>query len=128
MSNKQSRGKQQIPRKKCNEKNIKVAANSNVRKKRKQPQQLNSKSGLRLVDDLLPPDYILRKVFRKDGPPLGVEFDNLPSHAFRFCNVKGDYNHFLNLLFGIVVVIIGGGMLISAIDLMFRGFNSSGNV
>ncbi|CAI9273230.1 unnamed protein product [Lactuca saligna] len=88
MSNKQSRGKQQIPRKKCNEKNIKVAANSNVRKKRKQPQQLNSKSGLRLVDDLLPPDYILRKVFRKDGPPLGVEFDNLPSHAFRFCNVK----------------------------------------
>ncbi|KAI3721692.1 hypothetical protein L2E82_32709 [Cichorium intybus] len=88
MSNKQSRGKQQIPRKKCNEKSIKVAANSNVRKKRKQPQQLNSKSGLRLVDELLPPDYILRKVFRKDGPPLGVEFDNLPSHAFRFCNVK----------------------------------------
>ncbi|KAL4576674.1 hypothetical protein LXL04_012772 [Taraxacum kok-saghyz] len=89
MSNKQSRGKQQIPRKKCNEKGIKVAANSNVRKKRKQPQQLNSKSGLRLVDDLLPTDYILRKVFRKDGPPLGVEFDNLPSHAFKFCKDSG---------------------------------------
>ncbi|KVI06242.1 DDT domain-containing protein [Cynara cardunculus var. scolymus] len=89
MSNKRAPGKQQIPRKKCNERNIKVAANSTVSKKRKQPQHLNSESSLRLQDDLLSPDFILRKVFRKDGPPLGVEFDNLPSHAFRFCNVKG---------------------------------------
>lgn len=88
MSNKRARGKQQIPRKKCNDRNTKVAANSSVSKKRKQPQHLNSKSALRLQDDLLSPDYILRKVLRKDGPPLGVEFDNLPSHAFRFCNVK----------------------------------------
>lgn len=28
-------------------------------------------------------EYIIRKVFRKDGPPLGIEFDSLPSNAFR---------------------------------------------
>lgn len=33
--------------------------------------------------DLFTPDYILSKVFRKDGPPLGVEFDSLPSGAFK---------------------------------------------
>jgi len=27
-------------------------------------------------------DYILKRVFRKDGPPLGVEFDSLPSTSF----------------------------------------------
>jgi len=27
---------------------------------------------------LFPKDYILRKIFRKDGPPLGSEFDPLP--------------------------------------------------
>ncbi|MFS8012183.1 putative transcription factor & chromatin remodeling DDT family [Helianthus anomalus] len=86
MSNKQARGKHQIPHKKCNQNNMKLAANSN---KRKQPQHLNSKLGLRIQDDLLPAQYILSKVFRKDGPPLGVEFDDLPSLAFRFCTVKG---------------------------------------
>uniref|UniRef100_A0A0E0EEF7 Homeobox domain-containing protein n=1 Tax=Oryza meridionalis TaxID=40149 RepID=A0A0E0EEF7_9ORYZ len=30
---------------------------------------------------LFPKDYILRKVFRKDGPPLGSEFDPLPHSA-----------------------------------------------
>ncbi|KAK9291662.1 hypothetical protein L1049_019611 [Liquidambar formosana] len=35
-----------------------------------------------LLQDLLTTDYILKKVFRKDGPPLGVEFDFLPSGAF----------------------------------------------
>ncbi|KAM0862286.1 hypothetical protein ACQ4PT_045348 [Festuca glaucescens] len=30
---------------------------------------------------LLPKDYILRKVFRKDGPSLGGEFDPLPRSA-----------------------------------------------
>ncbi|XP_021819888.1 homeobox-DDT domain protein RLT3 isoform X1 [Prunus avium] len=33
------------------------------------------------IQELLTPDYILKKVFRKDGPPLGVEFDSLPSRA-----------------------------------------------
>ncbi|KAM1165207.1 hypothetical protein PS2_024417 [Malus domestica] len=33
------------------------------------------------IQELLTPDYILKKVFRKDGPPLGVEFDSLPSGA-----------------------------------------------
>ncbi|XP_010557732.1 PREDICTED: homeobox-DDT domain protein RLT3 isoform X2 [Tarenaya hassleriana] len=31
------------------------------------------------VQELLAPQYILAKIFRKDGPPLGVEFDSLPS-------------------------------------------------
>ncbi|KAA8534625.1 hypothetical protein F0562_032116 [Nyssa sinensis] len=39
-----------------------------------------------LNDALLSPDYILKKVFRKDSPPLGVEFDSLPSQAFLYCN------------------------------------------
>ncbi|PWA91394.1 DDT domain-containing protein [Artemisia annua] len=78
---KQARGKkqQQINRTKC------VAAKSNVSKKRNN----NKKLGLRKIqDDLLPADYIITKVLRKDGPPLGVEFDTLPEHAFRFCNHK----------------------------------------
>lgn len=25
---------------------------------------------------LFPKDYVLRRVFRKDGPPLGMEFDS----------------------------------------------------
>lgn len=38
-----------------------------------------------LNEDLSPTDYILKKVFRKDGPPLGVEFDSLPSSSFCHC-------------------------------------------
>nr|CAD1836468.1 unnamed protein product [Ananas comosus var. bracteatus] len=33
---------------------------------------------------LFPRDYILRKVFRKDGPPLGAEFDPLPNKEFDY--------------------------------------------
>ncbi|KAJ7965739.1 Homeobox-DDT domain protein RLT3 [Quillaja saponaria] len=33
------------------------------------------------LQDLLTPNYILKKVFRKNGPLLGVEFDSLPSRA-----------------------------------------------
>ncbi|PRQ51784.1 putative transcription factor & chromatin remodeling DDT family [Rosa chinensis] len=33
------------------------------------------------IQRLQNPDYLLKKVFRKDGPPLGVEFDSLPSQA-----------------------------------------------
>ncbi|XP_008795938.2 homeobox-DDT domain protein RLT3-like [Phoenix dactylifera] len=29
-------------------------------------------------------DYVLKKVFRKDGPPLGVEFDPPPANAFGY--------------------------------------------
>ena len=45
------------------------------------------KKKMLLPQDLLSPQYILKKVFRKDGPPLGVEFDTLPSQAF--CHCKG---------------------------------------
>ncbi|CAK9187629.1 unnamed protein product [Ilex paraguariensis] len=41
----------------------------------------------------LKPDYILKKVFRKDGPPLGVEFDSLPSHAFQYCRKGSRKSH-----------------------------------
>jgi len=44
----------------------------------------NTRRGPLLAKDMLySPDYILKKVFRKDGPPLGVEFDCLPSTAFQ---------------------------------------------
>lgn len=57
------------------------------------PQHLNSstmrnkKSKLRqnfspLKSRKLSVDFILKKVFRKDGPPLGVKFDPLPHGAF----------------------------------------------
>ncbi|KAK6937918.1 WHIM1 domain, partial [Dillenia turbinata] len=35
-----------------------------------------------LLQDPLTPDYILKKIFRKDGPPLGIDFDSLPSKGF----------------------------------------------
>ncbi|XP_071706222.1 homeobox-DDT domain protein RLT3-like [Rutidosis leptorrhynchoides] len=89
MSKKHARGKPRNDNTKFNSKK-KVAANSSACKKikRQQPQLKHSNSKLGLQDDLLTADYILNKVFRKDGPPLGVEFDSLPSHAFRFCNAK----------------------------------------
>ncbi|XP_039045374.1 homeobox-DDT domain protein RLT3-like isoform X2 [Hibiscus syriacus] len=43
------------------------------------------KKKMLLPQDLLPALYVLKKVFRKDGPPLGVEFDSLPSQAFFHC-------------------------------------------
>ncbi|GAB4855267.1 hypothetical protein Ancab_023887 [Ancistrocladus abbreviatus] len=36
-----------------------------------------------LQDMLYTPDYILKEVFREDGPPLGVEFDPVPTAACR---------------------------------------------
>ncbi|KAL2557928.1 Homeodomain-like transcriptional regulator [Forsythia ovata] len=42
---------------------------------------------LRLQEVLYSPEYILTKIFRKEGPPLGDEFDTLPSNAF-LCNKK----------------------------------------
>ncbi|GJT01977.1 DDT domain-containing protein [Tanacetum coccineum] len=72
-----------------NRKSKYVAAKSNVFKKPNSNKKVNSKLGLRNIqDDLLSADYIITKVLRKDGPPLGVEFDTLPGHAFRFCNQK----------------------------------------
>ncbi|KAL0011182.1 hypothetical protein SO802_006290 [Lithocarpus litseifolius] len=35
-----------------------------------------------LLQHLFTSDYILKKIFRKEGPPLHVEFDSLPSWAF----------------------------------------------
>ncbi|GFS41528.1 hypothetical protein Acr_00g0074910 [Actinidia rufa] len=44
---------------------------------------------LRLHDVFLSTDFILKKVFRKDGPPLGVEFDSLCSQDFLHCKKAG---------------------------------------
>ncbi|CAA6670530.1 unnamed protein product [Spirodela intermedia] len=44
---------------------------------------LQEKSFLRL-QVLFPKDYILKRIFRKDGPPLGVEFDCLPEKGFGY--------------------------------------------
>ncbi|XP_010274901.1 PREDICTED: homeobox-DDT domain protein RLT3 isoform X2 [Nelumbo nucifera] len=43
------------------------------------------KRKLYCLQDIFPSDYILKKVFRKDGPPLGSEFDALPAGAFHHC-------------------------------------------
>ncbi|GLT94283.1 hypothetical protein SLE2022_120320 [Rubroshorea leprosula] len=44
----------------------------------------------RLIQDLMTPGYILAKVFRKDGPTLGAEFDS-PLQQFRQCS-KNSYS------------------------------------
>ncbi|CAI9768373.1 unnamed protein product [Fraxinus pennsylvanica] len=43
---------------------------------------------LRLQEVLYSPEHILTKIFRKDGPPLGDEFDSLPLNAF-LCKKRG---------------------------------------
>ncbi|WOH11676.1 hypothetical protein DCAR_0831166 [Daucus carota subsp. sativus] len=46
--------------------------------------KLNENDSTRRVlqSDLHSPDFILKKIFRKDGPPLGSQFDSLPENAF----------------------------------------------
>ncbi|XP_062109512.1 uncharacterized protein LOC133820979 isoform X3 [Humulus lupulus] len=41
-----------------------------------------------ISQDLFTPDYILNRIFRKDGPPLGVKFDSLPSGKLFHCKGK----------------------------------------
>ncbi|XP_027163335.1 homeobox-DDT domain protein RLT3 [Coffea eugenioides] len=48
---------------------------------------------LRLQEVLFNSDYILQKIFRKDGPALGVEFDSLPENAFRYCRPGSRKSH-----------------------------------
>lgn len=40
---------------------------------------------LRLQEIMFSPEHIIEKIFRKDGPPLGDEFDSLSSRAFQRC-------------------------------------------
>ncbi|KAJ8748191.1 hypothetical protein K2173_000599 [Erythroxylum novogranatense] len=47
--------------------------------------QMKKRKNQILLQDLLTPGYILGKTFRKDGPPLGVEFDTLPSMTSPVC-------------------------------------------
>ena len=50
--------------------------------------RIGKRKKLVLIQDLLTSDYILGKIFRKDGPPLGLEFDSLPTRAFHGCEGK----------------------------------------
>ncbi|KAL3520941.1 hypothetical protein ACH5RR_019090 [Cinchona calisaya] len=81
-------------------KNGVINVNSNQRKckkadKKKQREKLLSENDyrLRLQEVLFNPDYILQKIFRKDGPSLGIEFDPLPENAFRYCNPDSRKSH-----------------------------------
>ncbi|KAL3523710.1 hypothetical protein ACH5RR_016544 [Cinchona calisaya] len=47
----------------------------------------------RLQEVLYNPDHILQKIFRKDGPVLGVEFDSVPLNAFRYCKPDSKKSH-----------------------------------
>ncbi|KAL8538980.1 hypothetical protein ACS0TY_000836 [Phlomoides rotata] len=56
-----------------------------AKRKSKQNQQLfmNDKDyRMRLQEVLYSPEHIFTKIFRKEGPPLGDQFDSLPSNAF----------------------------------------------
>ncbi|KAL5198622.1 hypothetical protein ABZP36_002134 [Zizania latifolia] len=48
---------------------------------------------------LFPKDYILRKVFRKDGPPLGSKFDSLPQSAPGHLRDSIDHHFYQNQRF-----------------------------
>ncbi|KAK6156217.1 hypothetical protein DH2020_010465 [Rehmannia glutinosa] len=55
------------------------------KRKGKQHQQLfmnDDDYRMRLQEVLYTPEYIFTKIFRKDGPTLGDQFDSLPSNAF----------------------------------------------
>lgn len=89
MGNKRTHSK----RKKCNSElgngmNPKGIRNSGSRvdkRKSKQNQQLfmNDKDyRMRLQEVLYSSEHIFTKIFRKEGPPLGDQFDSLPSNAF----------------------------------------------
>lgn len=60
------------------------------------------------LQELFTTDYIVNNVLRKDGPPLGQEFDHVPSGASLFCNGNGSYFILLDIsssLFFVVLVI-----------------------
>ncbi|KAI4346516.1 hypothetical protein L6164_007406 [Bauhinia variegata] len=62
--------------------NQKADANSSSRYNRAMTRNVRKKNKRECLQELVPSDYILTKVFRKDGPPLGLEFDSLPSRSF----------------------------------------------
>ncbi|CAH9146770.1 unnamed protein product [Cuscuta epithymum] len=74
------------------EKGAKCTKNGDNRKrkrKNKSTQQIfmNEKDYQRRLQEILhSPEHIFSKIFRKDGPPLGDEFDSIPEHAFVNCN------------------------------------------
>lgn len=70
------------PKKNCSTLNAKTRHMKNSSVGMKNSYQ---KKHLFCLQELLTPEYILKKVFRKDGPPLGVEFDPLPARAFGKC-------------------------------------------
>ncbi|XP_071723804.1 homeobox-DDT domain protein RLT3 [Rutidosis leptorrhynchoides] len=60
------------------------ATPSSLRLKQKAENRIAKNKQRGVPQELLAPDYILKKIFRKDGPPLGVEFDSLPSKGFSY--------------------------------------------
>ena len=64
---------------------VKIAARKVVKKSSSFKHQKMSLVKNTIFQDLLTPDYILKRVFRKDGPALGVEFDSLPSGELFLC-------------------------------------------
>ncbi|MQL83362.1 hypothetical protein Taro_015854, partial [Colocasia esculenta] len=59
-----------------------TALRQQVKKSAGRMKRLLQKRPLLRLQVLFPEDYILKKVFRNDGPPLGVEFDCLPAKGF----------------------------------------------
>ncbi|PIN09263.1 hypothetical protein CDL12_18165 [Handroanthus impetiginosus] len=69
---------------KCNQE-FGIGVSSNGKRKNKQHQQVFMNGNdfrLRLQEVLYTPEFIFTKIFRKDGPPLGDQFDSLPENAF----------------------------------------------
>lgn len=61
--------------------------------KRRAPASSNKQPGHLQV--ILSKGYIMKRIFRKDGPPLGVEFDLIPENAFNI-NTPKDLHSFLD--------------------------------
>lgn len=103
---KQNQSKQNSVKSSCQ---IEKSVNCTKKKKnckRKQQQQQQQKQflneddyRLRLQEVLYSRDYILAKIFRKDGPPLGEEFNSLPENAFCLRQKKGNLSRKIHFTF-----------------------------
>lgn len=69
-------------------KGVNCRRNGNTTKRKSTQQQFVNGEDyrFRLQEVLYSPEHIFSKIFRKDGPPLGGEFDSVPEQAFLHCD------------------------------------------
>ncbi|XP_031109454.1 homeobox-DDT domain protein RLT3-like isoform X2 [Ipomoea triloba] len=76
-------------------KGVNCRRNGNTMKRKSTQQQFVNGEDyrFRLQEVLYSPEHIFSKIFRKDGPPLGGEFDSVPEQAFLHCDKDSSNPH-----------------------------------